>query len=138
MAHTVTRVEYYRTDIEDRPGQAYELLSHLANKKVNLLAVSAFPVGPAHTQFTLFPESSSTLIDAAQSLGLTLTGPTPAILIRGDDQLGALVVSHRKLADAGVSVFATNGVSDGGGRYGYVIHVRPDDFDAACNALDAA
>jgi len=137
MSVEVKRVEYFWTHIEDRPGRAYELFSHLAERNVNLLAVSAMPAGPTHTQFKLFPDSSERLVDAAGPLGLTLAGPHNAILVCGDDQLGALVDCHRKLADAGLNLYATNGVSDGAGRYGYLIHVRPDDFESAANILDA-
>ena len=95
------------------------------------------PVGPTDTQFTLLPESTNKLIKAAEHPGLTLVGPHPAILIQGDDQLGALVDIHRKLADARINVYATNRVTDGDGHYGYVVHVRPDDFENAANLLDA-
>ena len=41
------------------------------------------------------------------------------------------------LGDAGINVFAASGVTDGKGGYGYVIHVRPDDFESASNVLEA-
>ena len=137
MSINVRRVDYFRTEVEDTPGTAYQLLKRLSSHDVNLLAVSSMPLGPAHTQFTLFPKNSEKLIQAAEHLNLTLVGPERAILIHGDDRMGALVECHLKLADAGINVFATNGVTDGEGRYGYVIHMRPDDLEAAANALDA-
>jgi len=137
MSVNVRRVDYYRTEVEDAPGIGYQLLKQLSSHDVNLLAISAVFVGPTHTQFTLFPKSSETLIDAAQHLNLALTGPYRALLVSGDDQMGALVQYHLRLADARINVFATYGVADGKGGYGYVIHVRPDDFEAAANALDA-
>jgi predicted amino acid-binding ACT domain protein len=137
MGVSIKRVEYYRTETEDHPGEAYQLLSQLAKHEVNLLAVSGMPIGPTHNSFTLFPESSERLIRAAEKLNLTLIGPYPALLICGDDRLGALVDFHRKLADARINVYATSGVSDGAGRYGYVIHVRPEDFEAAAHAVGA-
>jgi hypothetical protein len=137
MAVTARRVEYFRAEVEDRPGTAYELLQDLARRDVNLLALDAVPVGPIYTQFTLFPEDSNHLVEAAQHLGLKLLGPHPAIIIQGDDQLGALAELHRRLADARINVYAANGVTDGKGGYGYVIHVRPDDFEVAANVLGA-
>lgn len=137
MAARSRRVEYYRTEVEDRAGQAYELLSHLASHDVNLLAVSMVPVGPTHTQFTLFPESSATLIKAAERLGLVLFGPHSAILVQGDDRLGALLDVHRTLANARINVYATSGVTVGDGHYGYVIYVRPEDFENTANVLEA-
>jgi hypothetical protein len=40
-----------------------------------------------------------------------------------------------KLYDANVNVYASSGVSDGKGNYGYIIYVRPDDFQRAVTAL---
>ena len=77
------------------------------------------------------------LIEAAERLGLVLSGPHAAILIQGDDRLGALLDVHRKLADARINVYATSGVSSGKGYYGYVIHVRPEDVDNTAATLDA-
>ncbi len=37
--------------------------------------------------------------------------------------------------EAGVNVFASNGVTDGKGSYGYVLYVRPQDYEAAARAL---
>jgi len=137
MSVRAKRIEYYRTEMEDRAGQAYELLSHLAKKGVNLLAVSIVPVGPTHTQFTLFPESKNKLIKAAERLGLVLMGPHSAILIQGDDRLGALLEVHRKLADARINIYAASGVTSENGHYGYVLHVRPDDIDNTAHVLGA-
>jgi len=137
MAVSARRVQYYRAEVEDRAGQAYELLSHLAKHDVNLLAVSTVPVGPTHTQFTLFPDETDKLIDAAGRLGLVLFGPYTAILIRGDDRMGALLDVHRKLADARINIYAAHGVTSGEGRYGYVIHMRPDDVEDTARILGA-
>jgi len=137
MAVKVMRVEYYRTEVEDRPGQAYQLFSDLAAHNVDLVAVSAVPVGPTHTQFTLFPKASEPMIAAAARLNLRLSGPHMALLVQGDDRLGALVECHRKLADAKINVFAAIGVTTSAGEYAYVIHVRPDEFESAAGKLDA-
>ncbi|HKZ81070.1 MAG TPA: hypothetical protein VJ124_22555 [Pyrinomonadaceae bacterium] len=40
-----------------------------------------------------------------------------------------------KLYEANVNVFASSGVADGKGSYGYVIYVRPDDYERAVAAL---
>lgn len=137
MSVKVRRVDYFRTEVQDAVGTAYRLLKKLASHDVNLLAITAVPMGPTHTQFTLFPEDSNKLIDAAQRLKITLVGPERAILIYGEDQLGALVDYHLKLTDARINVYATTGVTDGKGGFGYVIFVRPDDFEATVAALGA-
>lgn len=127
--------EYFYTRVEDTPGNAYASLAKLAREDVNLLAFSAVPFGPNHVEFTLFPEDSAQLTEAARKLGWTLTGPQHALLIQGDDHLGAVAEIHRALFDAGVSVFASSGVTDGHGHFGYVIYVREADHQAAARVL---
>jgi hypothetical protein len=136
MGATIKSVEYYLTTARDRPGEAYELLSKLASEEVNLLAFNAVPVGPEHTQLTLFPEHSQKLMRTAGKVGIALTGPHHAFLIQGDDQLGALVDIHRKLYDAHINIYASTGVTDGRGGYGYVIYTRGDDHEQAKRVLD--
>jgi hypothetical protein len=136
MSHEIRRVEYFYTSVADQPGAAYGILSLLADAGINLLAVTAVPVGPNRTQLTLFPEKPSEL-QRLESSGLELDGPHPALLIRGDDVLGALSGIHEKLADAGVNVYAASGVTGGGGSFGYIVYVRPEDFDLAGRTLGA-
>ncbi len=135
MATKIQRVDYYHATVTDRPGEAYHLLSQLAGSGVSLLAFSAIPAGPEHTQLMLFPKHPDKLIRSAGASGLVLTGPQHALLIQGDDELGALAESHRSLFDANVNVYASTGVADGQGGYGYVIYVRSEDFEAAARAL---
>jgi hypothetical protein len=137
MAHEIRRVEYFYTTVEDRPGAGYRILTLLAGAGVDLLALTAIPVGPNRTQLTLFPERPAELQRLAGS-GLNLDGPHPALLIRGADVLGALSDIHEHLAEAGVNVYAASGVTGGGGSFGYIVYVRPGDVDAALNALGAA
>jgi hypothetical protein len=71
----------------------------------------------------------------AQKLGWALTGPQHACLIQGDDHLGALAEIHKRLRDANVNIYASTGVTDGDGRYGYVIYVKEEDHQSAAKAL---
>lgn len=135
MSSTIRRVDYFYTMIQDQPGEAYKLLSQLAGLGINLLAFSGVPLGPMHTQLTLFPEDTLKMTNAAKRAGLTLDGPHRAILVQGDDELGALAGIHEKLHEAKVNVYASSGVSDGRGSYGYVIYVRPDEHERAVKAL---
>ncbi len=135
MAHTIRRVDYFYTTVRDEPGHGYKLLSQLAELGVNLLALVSVPVGPMRTQLTIFPEDSARLQKAAGTAGFSLDGPHPALLVHGDDELGALVGIHEKLHHAKVNVYASSGVSDGKGRYGYVMYVRPNEYDRAAKAL---
>jgi hypothetical protein len=137
MTTRIRRVEYFYTTVPDRPGEAYKLLSALADLGVNLLAFAAIPVGPGHTQLTLFPEDDLGLRDAAKKANLALDGPHAALLVQGEDDLGALAEIHEKLYAANVNVYAASGVTDGRGGLGYLIYVKPDDFDKAAETLEA-
>ena len=136
MGSTIRRAEYFYTTVTDDPDGAYHLLSQLAAMGVNLLAFAGMPIGPMRTQLTLFPEDSSKIKETAKKAGFPLDGPHAALLAQGDDELGALAEVHRKLFQANVGVFASTGVADGRGAYGYILYVRPDDFERAAKALD--
>jgi hypothetical protein len=135
MPDVIRRVDYYSTTIRDRPGEGYKLLAQLAELGLNLVAFVAVPVGPDHTQLTLFPEDSGKLESAAQRAGMRLDGPHPAFLVQGDDKLGALADIHQRLYAANVNIYASSGVTDGRGTFGYLIYVRPQEYDRAADAL---
>lgn len=135
MSFSIRRVEYYYTAVEDRPGEAYRVLAGLADSGVNLLALTGVPTGPSRTQMALFPEDSHRLREVAGRAGMSLDGPHSAILVQGDDELGAIMGVHEKLFEARVNVYASMGVTDGKGDYGYVLYVRPDELDRAMDAL---
>ena len=136
MAHEIQRADYFYTTVTDVPGEAYRLLSLLAEQGVSLQAFNALPIGPNLTQFTLFPAEPERLRDLGHRVGLVLDGPHPAILVQGNDVLGALSDIHEKLYAAGVNVYASSGVTSGHGYYGYIIYVRPEQFDRATRALE--
>ena len=127
MTFSVRSVEYFYTRVEDEPGRAYGLLAKLASEDINLLAFSAVPYGPNHVELTIFPDRSEDF--------QRVTGPQHACLIQGDDNLGALAEIHKRLRDANVNIYASTGVTDGEGRYGYVIYFKEEDHQSAAKAL---
>jgi hypothetical protein len=135
MPLTIRRVDYFYTTIKDQPGEAYKALALLADLGVNLLALTAVPIGPMVTQLTVFPDDSARLADAAKSAGLKLDGPHRAFLVLGEDRIGALADVHAKLYNANVNVYASSGVTDGKGSFGYVIYIRPEHYEKAAQAL---
>lgn len=138
MAYTVRSAEHYHATLADEPQAAYELLDQLAELGIDLVAFTAVPVGPSRVQLTLFPEDPPQLETEARRAGLELDGPYGAILVQGDDELGALAGIHRRLADAGVDVYASTGVTDGRGAFGYLIYVREEALDQGLEALGAS
>ena len=55
----------------------------------------------------------------------------------GEDRVGAVAGMHRKLAEAGINVTAIDAVCAGGGRYGAILWVAPQDFAKAAKLLGA-
>ena len=136
MTYQVQRAEYFYTTVPDEPGEALSILALLAEKGINLLAFTAVPVGPNRTQVTIFPDDVAKAVSEAKKAQVPLDGPYAALLVRGKDALGALAALHAKLYEADVNVYASSGVADGRGGYGYVIYVRGQDYDTALKALE--
>ena len=127
-------IEVENPDLKDVLPKTYNRLGN--SVLITLLKTfNAIPMGHDITQLVLFPQDSNRLLEVAEKTGLVLEGPQRAFLIQGDDQLGSLVEIHQKLADGRVNVAASIGVTDGRGGYGYIVHVRPEDFDQACSVL---
>ena len=110
-------------------------MSKLEQSGINLLAFTAIPVGPDRTQLTLFPEIPTKLVSEAKRSSFSLDGPHHALLVQGDDELGALADVHQVLFDANVNVYASNGVTDSKGSFGYLLYIRPEEFERATTAL---
>ena len=137
MALRIRFVPYYYARIEGDRDAAYDWLAELAGAEVDLIAFSAIPYGPNHVELTLFPVSEPALTSAATNQDVVLVGPYHALLIQGDDELGALARLHTELREAGVRVYASQGVTDGAGRFGYVVYVRERDAKAAADIVHA-
>lgn len=135
MADSIRKIEYYYVVIDDKAGKWSWFLPYLRDNSVNMVAFTAFPVGAGKSQLDFFPEDAERLLQAAEAAGVTLTGPKKAFLIQGEDAAGALLKYHLQLSEAGVNVHAANGASGGQGRFGYVLWVKPEDYQAAARVL---
>ena len=113
-------------------------MDFLSERKVSLLALTAFPVGEGKSQVDLIPDDPLVLREAASDAQIDLVGPKKAFLLQGEDRIGALYDFHLKLANAGINIYACNGVVDGTGRFGYVIWVNPADYDEASKVLSSS
>lgn len=132
--HEIQRVQYFYTTVQDRPGEALRFLSELGDLGISMLAFTTIPVGLMQTQLTIFPEEPAMLRDEGRKAGFELDGPHHALLVQGEDVPGALVGIHEKLYQAGINVYASTGVT-GGTSYGYILYVRPEDFEEAASAV---
>jgi hypothetical protein len=137
MALTVRNAEYFYIRIEGSPEKSYEFLAQLASAEVSLLAFSAVPFGPNHLELTIFPDRSDIFIQLAGQQRWEVAGPQHAFLVQGDDNLGALADIQRMLMEAHVEIYASSGVTDGSGRYGYLIYFKEEDNERAARALGA-
>ena len=135
MAETVRSVDYFYATVDSVPGQARRLLEFCSAHEVNLINFTAFPIGLGRAQLDFFPENTQKLIKAAGDAGIPLVGPKKAFLVQGEDRPGVLVEYHLRLADAGVNVYAANGTTDGRGGFGYILWVKPEDYEKAAEAL---
>jgi hypothetical protein len=138
MAYGIRPVEYYYANVRDELGAAYRVLSQLRERGVDLLAFTAVPAGPSVAQFALFPADPGRLVAEARAAQLPLDGPHHALLVQGDDELGALASVHERLFEAGVDVYASSGVTDDRGAFGYVVYVREEQLSRAIDALGLA
>ena len=137
MKARIRFVPYFYARVEGDPDAAYDWLEELTSAEVDLLAFSAVPYGPNHVELTMFPVEPAALQRSSLAHGTQLTGPFHALLVQGDDRLGALSEIHRELRDAGVNVYASSGVTDGEGRFGYIVYVREQDTRAAAKIVEA-
>lgn len=135
MADIVKEVEYRYVVVGDRPGEGIRVLGALKESGVNLLAVLGFPLGDGKSQIDLVPEDPEALQRAAQGVGLELSAAKKAVLIQGDDRVGAADEHLGKLSGEGINVTAVAAVAAGSGRYGMILWVKPEDQERALEAL---
>lgn len=136
MSARIFSVDYYYATVANRPGQGCAFLMSLAAGEVNLLAFNAYPISAELTQLVIYPQNATWLGELARRQGLVLHGPHYALLVQGDDELGALTSIHERLGSAQINVSSSTGLTDGHGRYRYIMHVQPEDYDRALEVLN--
>ena len=134
----VSKLSYYYVTATDRPGEGAGVLKVLSDHGVNLLAFSATPMGPDHTQFMLFPNDPEKMARILGDAGLAVTGPHAALLVEGADQVGRLEQMYRALQERGLDVYSSTAISGNSRTFACVLYLRPRDIDAAADALRAA
>ena len=134
MAETIRLVDYYYSMLPDKPGEGARALGALRDAGVNLLAFHAFP-SQRKSQADFVPADTAALQAAAKGAKLKLSKAKKAFLIEGDDRVGALAETMRKLGAAKVNVTAVDAVTAGFGRFGAILWVKPPDLKKAARAL---
>jgi len=134
MSYTIRKVDYFYTQVPDKPGEGSRVLSALSAAGVNLLAFSGFPSG-RKAQIDFIPEDPVVFKATAKQTGLKLSLKKTGFLIQGEDRIGALSEVMGKLACAGVNVTAVDAVGAGEGRFGAILWVKSQDLRKATKAI---
>jgi hypothetical protein len=138
MADIVRRIEYYYTEVPDRPGAGAKVLNALKEARVNLLAYTGFPTTDGHSQLDFVPTNQRSFLAAARRAGIKLVGPKTAFLIQGEDRVGALADILTKLAEARINVTALHAIAAGRRRYGAILWVKPRNIARVAEVLGAS
>jgi hypothetical protein len=136
VADQIRLVDYFYIETSDKPGEGARILHHLKDAGVNLVALHAFP-SARKTQVDFIPASAADLRAAAKAAKWKVVGPKKALLIEGEDRVGALADYFSKLGDAKINVTASTAIAAGAGRFGAILWVQPRDVRRAAKALGA-
>ena len=137
MAETIRVVDYFYTEVPDKPGEAARILGQLRDAGVYLLVFSGFPKG-RKAQLDFVAPDAAAFKAAAKKAKLKLVGPKKAFVIYGDDRVGVGAELLGKLAAAKVNVTATQAIVAGADRFGMILWVKARDVKKAAKVLGAA
>ena len=136
MAETIRIVDYFYTEVPDKPGEAARILGQLRDAGVYLLVFSGFPKG-RKAQLDFVAPDAAAFKAAAKKAKLKLVGPKKAFVIYGDDRVGVGAELLGKLAAAKVNVTATQAIVAGADRFGMILWVKARDVKKAAKVLGA-
>jgi hypothetical protein len=136
MADTIRLAEYFYVETSDRAGEGARILEHLRGAGVNLTALHAFPAG-RKTQVDFVPASATEFKAAARAAKWKVVGPKKALIIEGEDRVGALADYFRRLGEAKINVTASTAIIAGAGRFGAILWVKSKDVRRAATVLGA-
>lgn len=134
MPDVIRLCDYFYLECGDKPGEAARALTTLKDARVHLIAFHGFPSG-RRAQLDFVPSDPVAFKACAKQAGWKVVGPKKAIVIEGDDRVGALVDCFSKLAGAKINVTATDAVVAGAGRYGAILWVEARNVKRAATVL---
>jgi hypothetical protein len=134
MADEIQRVQYFYTQVPDKPGEGAKVLGVLKEAGINLLAFVAFP-NSRRAQLDFVPVDQAAFKEAAKKAKIKLVGPKTGFLIQGEDRPGAVAEIVSRLSDAKINLTALQGIAAGAGRYGAILWVKPRDVNKAAKVL---
>ncbi|MFQ5872201.1 MAG: hypothetical protein ACE5JL_00165 [Dehalococcoidia bacterium] len=138
MADVVRRIEYYYTEVPDRPRAGAKVLNALKEARVNLVAYTGFPTTGGRAQFDFVPSNRAAFLRAARKAGIKVVGPKTAFLFQGEDRVGIVADILSKLGEARINVTAMNGIAAGRRRFGAILWVKTRNLRRAAEILGAS
>lgn len=135
MDFNVRQIDYNNIAVEYRVGDASKLLSMLARNGIDFLAYKATPVDSKRTVFTLFSDDARKMAEVAEKEGFSVDGPYSAILVKGDEEVGALAAIYEKLSQANINVDESSGIAHINEGYGVILYVKQQDCRKALIAI---
>lgn len=137
MAYRVKKVKYCYVKVPSRAGQGAKILAALKDAGVNLLAFSGFPLKGGVSQVDLVSNEIPLIRRVARQQGWRLSAVKKAFLITGNDEVGVVERIVSRLAAGKIKITATDAVAAGAGRFGMILWVKPDKYNAAARLLGA-
>jgi hypothetical protein len=130
----VRKADYFSIEVPNKAGEGAMYLKALKDAGVNLLAFTGFPSGKK-AQIDFVVEDSAALKSVAKQRKWKLSARKTVFLVQGNDRLGAIHEVIARLADKKIGITALDAVAAGGGRYGAMFWVKPQDVAKASKAL---
>ena len=135
MTNIVRSIDYYYTEVPNRPGAAAKVLNAFETADVNLIVYNGFPISGLRAQLVFVPTDRDAFSAAAQKAGIKLVGPNTAFLFQGEDRVGAVADIVSKMGQARINITAIQAIASGKGRYGAILWVKPRNIDKAAQKL---
>ncbi len=133
MADQIRKMTCLTATVEDRPGILAEALKALADANINMLGVWGYPISGGKGRIMGIPQDVEKARALAAQTGVELEEST-VFVIEGEDRVGALVEPTRKVADAGINIYAATALA-AGSRFTAAIWVNPDEVDRTAELL---
>jgi hypothetical protein len=132
----VRQVTHFTLGIEDAVGSGARVLESL--RSVNLIAVWGYSMGSGKATLEIAPEDPDAFVAAAKAANIEVGEPSTVFYLTGDDRPGTVADTLGKLAGAGVSIGAAQGIADGRGHFGAMIYVAATDVAKVASVLGAS
>lgn len=133
LADQIRKMTCLTATVDDRPGILAETLKALAEANINMLGVWGYPISGGKGRIMGIPQDAEKLKALAAQKGVELE-ESIVFVIEGDDRVGALVEPTRKIAEAGINIYAATALA-AGNRFTAAIWVNPDDVTRTAQLL---